>query len=116
MVARLVGLSKALVMNADHQMDDLMQMAEEAGFNLFSDGLRDDGSRSTYLDCWPEQLAAFAQLVAKKAVEAERANRPYWLCCGGIDPQVHRWGCIEAKSGHPERCVFGTAAEHSVRR
>lgn len=83
-------------------MDDLMQMAREAGLY-------------THKEVQPE-LRLFAQLVAKKAVEAERANRPYWLCCGGIDPQVHRRGCIEAQSGHPERCVFGTASEHSTHR
>ncbi len=42
---------------------DIIRMAREAGFNEFSDGLRDDGSRDIYLDCWPEQLERFAELV-----------------------------------------------------
>jgi hypothetical protein len=37
----------------------------------------------------------------------------YWLCCGSCD-HAHRPACLEAKSGHPERCRFGTAAEHSA--
>lgn len=48
-----------------------------------------------------------AKLKAQIAGETQ-----YWLCCGGIDPQVHRHGCIEAKRGHPEHCRFGTRKEH----
>lgn len=44
--------------------DDIIRIAKEAGFNVLNDGFRDDGSRSDYLDCWPEQLEAFAALVA----------------------------------------------------
>jgi len=50
--------------------DDIIRMAREAGFNEFSDGLRDDGSRDTYLDCWPENLERFAALVAAAEREA----------------------------------------------
>jgi hypothetical protein len=40
----------------------------------------------------------------------------YWLCCGSRDPshQDERGcRCLEAESGHSERCRFGTAVEHS---
>lgn len=37
----------------------------------------------------------------------------YWLCCGSQDPSHRDRSCMEAKMGHPERCRFGTAAEHS---
>ena len=50
--------------------DDIIRMAREAGFNEFNDGLRDDGSRDTYLDCWPENLERFAALVAAAEREA----------------------------------------------
>jgi phytoene/squalene synthetase len=50
--------------------EDIIRMAREAGFNEFSDGLRDDGSRDTYLDCWPENLERFAALVAAAEREA----------------------------------------------
>ena len=55
--------------------DDILRMAREAGFNEFSDGLRDDGSRDTYLDCWPENLERFAALVAA----AEREKLAHWM-------------------------------------
>jgi hypothetical protein len=55
--------------------DDIIRMALEAGFNEFSDGLRDDGSRDTYLDCWPENLERFAALVAA----AEREKLAHWM-------------------------------------
>ena len=42
-------------------MDDLMQMAEEAGFEIDCCSLE-----------WVARIERFAQLVAKKAVEAER--------------------------------------------
>ena len=42
------------------------------------------------------------------------SEQRYWLCCGSIDPQAHRKGCIEAQRGHPEYCRFGTATEHSL--
>lgn len=42
------------------------------------------------------------------------AGENYWLCCGSKHPGQHRSSCNEAKSGHPERCRFGTAAEHSA--
>jgi hypothetical protein len=50
--------------------EDIIRMAREAGFNEFSDGLRDDGSRDIYLDCWPEQLERFAELVRADEREA----------------------------------------------
>lgn len=61
-------------MTADHQMDDLMQMAREAGFHspVPADGYmglaydRREGRETG------GSLERFAQLVAKKAVEAER--------------------------------------------
>lgn len=46
--------------------EDIIRMAREAGFNEFTDGLRDDGSRDTYLDCWPEQIERFAALVIQE--------------------------------------------------
>jgi len=41
----------------------------------------------------------------------------YWLCCGSKDKRHNDERgktCIEAKSGFPERCRFGTADEHSL--
>ena len=46
---------------------------------------------------------------------AELQN-PYWLCCGSLDPRhttQDAGRCIEAESGHSERCRFGTREEHS---
>lgn len=43
-------------------------------------------------------------------------QKPYWLCCGSLDPQHSTQCaglCIEARSGHSERCRFGTKDEHS---
>ena len=43
-------------------------------------------------------------------------QKPYWLCCGSLDPyhSTEEMGiCHEARIGHPERCRFGTKAEHS---
>ena len=58
---------------------------------------------------WTQQpLHTAAQLQA-----AVRGEREYWLCCGSLDPQVHRMGCIEARRGFPEHCRYGTAKEHS---
>ena len=37
----------------------------------------------------------------------------YWLCTGSTDAK-HDSRCIEAKKGHPERCVYGTEKEHRV--
>ena len=56
-------------------MDDLMQMAREAGYFLY-DLTETHGSRTVETDEADEwaQLERFAQLVAKKAVEAERAR------------------------------------------
>ena len=39
-------------------------------------------------------------------------QRQYWLCCGSFNRSAHRRACIEAQSGHPERCRFGTRDEH----
>jgi len=36
----------------------------------------------------------------------------YWLCCGEKGPDHHS-ACVEARLGHPERCRYGTASEHS---
>ncbi len=50
---------------------EIIKMAREAGFNEFTGGLRDDGSRDTYLDCWPEQLERFfhmAQAAERKEI------------------------------------------------
>ena len=47
--------------------------------------------------------------------ENESAHIPYWLCCGSLDPHHHKTFCSEAKAGYPERCRFGTAAEHQKR-
>jgi hypothetical protein len=55
--------------------EDIIRMAREAGFHEFSRGLRDDGSRDTYLDCWPENLERFAALVAA----AEREKLAHWM-------------------------------------
>jgi deoxyribodipyrimidine photolyase-like uncharacterized protein len=55
--------------------DDILRMAREAGFNEFNDGLRDDGSRDTYLDCWPENLERFVDLVAA----AQREKVVHWM-------------------------------------
>lgn len=50
--------------------DDIIRMAREAGFNEFTGGLRDDGSRDTYLDCWPEQLERFFHMAQAAEREA----------------------------------------------
>jgi hypothetical protein len=50
--------------------EDIIRMAREVGFNEFNDGLRDDGSRDTYLDCWPENLERLAALAAAAEREA----------------------------------------------
>jgi hypothetical protein len=55
--------------------DDIIRMAREVGFNEFSDGLRDDGSRDTYLDCWPENLERFFALAAA----AQREKLAHWM-------------------------------------
>jgi hypothetical protein len=55
--------------------EDIIRMAREAGFNEFSDGLRDDGSRDTYLDCWPENLSRLAALAA--AAQCEKVA--HWM-------------------------------------
>lgn len=50
--------------------EDIIRMAREAGFNEFTGGLRDDGSRDTYLDCWPEQLERFFHMAQAAEREA----------------------------------------------
>ena len=47
--------------------------------------------------------------------ENEFAHIPYWMCCGSLDPHHHKTSCSEAKAGYPERCRFGTVAEHKKR-
>lgn len=47
--------------------------------------------------------------------ESEFAHIPYWLCCGSLDSHHHNTSCYEAKAGYPERCRFGTIAEHKKR-
>ena len=47
--------------------------------------------------------------------ENESAHIPYWLCCGSLDPHHHKTFCSEAKAGYPERCRFGTIAQHQKR-
>lgn len=42
------------------------RLAREAGFQRLQDGIRDGGESSDYWDCWPEQLARFAALVAEE--------------------------------------------------
>ena len=49
--------------------EEIIKMALECGFNEFTDGLRDDGSRDTYLDCWPEQLERFFHMAQAAMVE-----------------------------------------------
>jgi hypothetical protein len=55
--------------------EDIIRMAREAGFHEFSRGLRDDGSRDTYLYCWPENLERFFALAAA----AEREKVAHWM-------------------------------------
>lgn len=47
----------------------------------------------------------------KFRIKPQHEEEPYWLCCGCKDPR-HNKLCLEAKTGHPERCRFGTASEH----
>jgi len=42
------------------------------------------------------------------------SEQKYWLCCASVNPLHHASGCIEGKSGHSERCRFGTSDEHSA--
>jgi hypothetical protein len=42
------------------------------------------------------------------------SEESYWLCCGSRSPSHSDRACLEAQSGHPERCRFGTASEHSA--
>ena len=80
--------------------EDIIRMAREAGFHEFSRGLRDDGSRDTYLDCWPENLERFAALVAA----AERKEWP------NLDPVI-TWlenGC-DPKEAAKELRIYAAA-------
>lgn len=49
------------------------------------------------------------------ATVVDHSLQKYWLCCGSLDPMhsdKRGESCIEAKSGHPERCKFGTVEEN----
>ena len=50
--------------------EDIIRMAQAAGFMNVQGGLTDDGELSDYWDCWPKQLEKFAALVA--AAEAKK--------------------------------------------
>ena len=63
-------------------MDDLMQMAEEAGFEIDCCSLE-----------WVARIERFAQLVAKKAVEAERE-----ACAEKAGEFARKWWSIHCAS------------------
>lgn len=42
-------------------------------------------------------------------------EQPYWLCCGSTDREhasARKRNCLEAHSGHPEHCRWGTRTQH----
>ena len=49
--------------------EEVFAMAKAAGMDVLG-GVRDNGESSIYFEGWPEQLAAFAALVAAKEREA----------------------------------------------
>ena len=51
------------------KQDEIIEMAKQAGFD-FTNGWRDDGESCQYGEAWPEQIEAFAKLVAAKEREA----------------------------------------------
>lgn len=59
-------------------------------------------------------IAAPAYTPQAAKVSEKGSEQRYWLCCGSIDPQAHRKGCVEAQRGHPEHCRYGTSTEHSL--
>ena len=67
-------------MNEKNQMDDLMQMASRAGFERKQNMIWVDGWEIT------PPLHRFAQLVAKKAVEAERE-----ACAKVCEAEAEKW-------------------------
>lgn len=50
--------------------DEIIAAAKESGFNLLTDGIRDNGKLSNYLDCLPEELERFATLIINATLEA----------------------------------------------
>lgn len=58
----------------------IKQWAKESGFQERQDGFRDSGDPSHYFDCWPEELEAFAALVAAHQRELDAK-----VCEAGID-------------------------------
>lgn len=68
----------------------------------------------------PSQEAVFEAPSAGGSLPNTPANSPgkslthYWLCCGETEYNKHPQSCVEMKSGHRERCRYGTYAEHSA--
>ena len=69
--------------------EEVFAMAKAAGMDEMG-GVRDNGESSIYFEGWPEQLAAFAALVAAKEREA----------CAQVCLELHSldtpWGCAMA--------------------
>lgn len=78
--------------------DEVFAIAKAAGMDEIR-GVRDNGESSIYFEGWPEQVAAFAALVAAKEREAcaqvcQEISKDYWMgdaqfeaatrCCNAI--------------------------------